>query len=93
LTKKSSGQESLQQILSAAHSPIRDILQQGGINQGQALPTIASLNPDLPNFQPHHDLQLRNLTHHQAAHGNPALYYQQQQSESWHLAMISLTNK
>jgi hypothetical protein len=90
--KKSSGQESLQQILSAAHSPIRDILQQGGINQGQALPIIASLNPDLPNFQPHQDLQLRNLTNH-PAHDNPTPYYQHQQSESWHLAMISLTNK
>jgi hypothetical protein len=61
------------------------------MTQVQALPTIASLRPELPNFQPHHSLpslpstrqataQTDNVTNYHAFHASPAPDYQNQQN-------------
>jgi hypothetical protein len=93
LTTKLSGQNSLRQpqTLSAQLSYTKDIPQQDIMNRAQALTTIASLHPELPNFQPHESLpsppttrqvtaQTDNLTHDHAFHASPAPYYQNQQN-------------
>ena len=61
------------------------------MTQVQALPTIASLHPELPNFQPHQSLpslpstrqatvQTDNVTNYHAFHASPAPCYQNQQN-------------
>ncbi|KUJ09875.1 uncharacterized protein LY89DRAFT_675400 [Mollisia scopiformis] len=88
-----SGQNSLRQpqAPSAQPSYTRDIPQQGIMTQVQALPTIASLHAELPNFQPHQSLpslpstrqattQTDNVTNYHAFHASPGPYYLNQQN-------------
>jgi hypothetical protein len=79
-----SGKNSLRQpqTVSAQPSYTRDVPQRGITNQAQALPTIASLHPELPS--PPMTRQVAaptdNLTHDHAFHASPAPYYQNKQN-------------